>query len=158
MSCEYVNPSILVNDTGADVEVRYEMYRYEIAPGKLAQCRFDSDPVRVAPTVVSGSSWRKATWEPLENARYDRDTCAVEQVVKAGTSVWIETNGLCNDYRKYLERNPALRPTVPSLTVVSSAHKIELKGWEVASAFEQRSGGACILSLERLIASHHAGR
>jgi hypothetical protein len=145
--CHQVMPTILVNSSGTDIVVRYVMLRWEIEPGKLARCRFDSDPPLVASTVVSGSNWSKAKWAPIENARFDREICAAEHAVKAGTSVWIETNGICSDYQKFQKRNPALRPTLESLVVAFPTGRIELRSWDVAKPFKRRSGGACIFDV-----------
>ena len=57
-SCHEVIPSIFVNDSSAEGVVRYTMLRWEIAPGVLPKCRFDSDPERYVETVVSARNWK----------------------------------------------------------------------------------------------------
>jgi hypothetical protein len=146
-------PSILVNDSGAEVVVRYTMHRWEIAPGVLAKCRFpSSDQKSFASTVVTAHDWREAPWgAPVEGARYNWETCEAEQTLKPGTSVVIEINGACSDYEKYLKRNPTLGPTVESFALTSPAGNIELHGFEVARAFKMQRG-ACFFSVSRALA------
>jgi len=148
-SCQQFIPSIIVNDSKADVVVRYVMHRWEIAPGRLMNCPFVSDPIRGASTVVSARNWRDAQWEKVEDGRFNPDTCEAELVVKAGSSLWIETNGTCDDYEKYQKRIPGFLPTLDVFVVTSPVGKVELHGWDVARAFESRWGGACIFEVSR---------
>ena len=146
-SCVDVSPTIFVNGSAAEVKIRYVMARELIAPGQLTHCRFEMSPPRVATSVVSGRDYIKAEWAYVDNAQFDERICAVDYAVKPGTSIWIELNGFCSDYGKYLKVNPALHPSLESFAFTSPSRSIELRGWDVAKAFKRRSGGACIYNV-----------
>jgi len=146
-SCVDVSPTIFVNGSAAEVKIRYVMTREMIAPGQPAHCSFELSPPRVATSVVSGRDYIKAEWAYVDNAQFDERICAVDYAVKPGTSIWIELNGFCSDYGKYLKVNPALHPSLESFAFTSPSRSIELRGWDVARAFKRRSGGACIYAV-----------
>ena len=135
-SCQEVTPLIVVNESTENAIVKYSMPRTEVSPGKFAGCRIE----RHVPRVRDGAEG----WKIAEVSELDLDACTIRLELKAGTSVWVYTNGMCDDYEKHLRRNPAIRPPIQSLTITSGEQTVNLIGWQVARAFRLQHG-TCVL-------------
>jgi len=139
-------PAIFANATDTAVVIRFETLKTMTGDGSPARCIVRWPP-KTTPEVVSGWSWDDEKWSPAANVKFDADTCVTEMRVEARSSAWVQFNGMCDDYEKYLRRNPLIPPLFESFQVVSSNWSVLLEGWDTAKVFERRFD-ACIYRID----------
>jgi hypothetical protein len=88
-----------------------------------------------------------AEWQVMTSARLDYANCTADLVIPPRSTAWILINATCEDSEKLLARNPAVRPTIQSLSATQGGRRMSLEGWDVARAFKRRSG-FCTLKID----------
>ncbi len=140
--CAQAELIILTNATAGPIRVRYTVTTFRTDANQPERCAPRVWPPQERPTPTN-NQWPASEWRTAD-AKLDAATCEAEFVLAAGHSALVDRNGFCDDYKKDVDRNPALQPGFRHFALESGGRTFEWRGWDTAKQFRRNSQGDCI--------------
>ncbi len=142
-ACDRMEPSFVVNESGAPVTIVYTM-RGAI-PGS-GRCRIESIPPKIAAGSTEDSDWNDLHWVVVQETVYDPVRCQISFSLPEGHTALVDEFASCGDVEKLQAKDPRWYPRMDHLSLEGKTRKVSLEGIKVAAAFEKSSWrGTCTL-------------
>lgn len=143
-SCQRHQPVFVVNHRDEAVQVVYRNETVYPPDQRKVRCELgEQQPRLIRGTDVDDFDWRDVTDVASE---YDESRCEIRVTLPPGSSIVIGINEFCSQATEYIGRDD-FRPRLNYLRVEGRGAVVELSGWEVARALDERRGiishGSC---------------
>jgi hypothetical protein len=142
--CLEQEPSVIVNETDAPVQVRYVLPFFRVDIGAPPTCSLLAQPPEVKP---NGGNLRSPTgWTVPSSLAVHVDKCEASYVLEPGVASRLYRNGFCDDYEEHAEQGAAFHPSLEYLAIESRSGVREWRQWEAVAQFKRRWwSGWCFL-------------
>jgi len=128
-------PSVIVNETEAPVQVRYAVPFFRVDIGAPPICPLFNEPPEVKPN--SGDLRLPGGWIRPSSLEVDADKCEASYVLEPGVASLLYPNGYCDDYEEHADQGAAFRPSLEYLTIESQGGVREWRQWEAVAQFKR---------------------
>ena len=144
VGCVEQEPSVLINETDAPVQVRYAV-PVSRDTGAPPVCPLLAAPPEVKP---NGEDLRSAAgWIPPASLAVDAERCEASYVLEPGVASRLYRNGFCDDYEEHADQGAAFRPSLEYLAIESRGGARQWRQWEAVAQFKRASSGWCFLRI-----------
>jgi hypothetical protein len=133
--CIDVEPSVIVNETDAPVQVRYALPFLRVDIGTTPICALLGEPPKVK---ASGGDLRLPDgWMPAPGLEVDTEKCEASYVLEPGSAIMLYRNGYCDDYEEHVDQGAAFRPSLEYLIIESREGAREWHQWDAIAQFKR---------------------
>ena len=135
MGCVEWEPSVIVNETDAPIQVRYVLPLSFIDIGTPPVCPLLGQPPEVKQN--SGDLRLPDGWIIPASLEVDVDKCEAAFVLEPGVASLLYGNGYCDDYEEHADQGAAFRPSLEYLAIESRSGVRAWRQWEAVAQFKR---------------------
>ena len=137
------DPSVVINETDARVQVRYAVPFFRAKTGAPPLCPLVNEPPEVKPN--GGDLRSPGGWIRPSSLELDADKCEARYVLEPGVASRLNHDGYCDDYEEHRDQGPAFVPGLEYLVIESRSGAREWRGWEAVAQFKRAWSGWCFV-------------